>query len=195
LIQVARDDSGRIDVFVNNAGRGYYGGLGTVDVDEVSALFALNVLAPLRLAQLAIDPLGRAGGTLVMVSSVAGVLASPHMGAYAASKFALEAITAALRAELFGTGIRVLVVRPGPVDTPFRARALTSEGPAGVRPRGIAVQTAEDVASQIVRGVETGRSVIETTPFVRAASWVARVTPALMNWVAAAMYARGARER
>jgi short-subunit dehydrogenase len=192
LIERARSEAGRIDVLVNNAGRGYYGGLAAVDVRELEALFAVNVVAPLRLLQLALDPLTRAGGTLVMVSSVAGVAALPRMGAYAASKFALEAIATVLRAELVGTGVRVLVVRPGPVDTPFRSRSLTTDGSAGVRPRGMAVQAPDEVAEQTVRAVMAGRSVVETTPFVRAASVVARVTPAVMGWIGTAMNAHHA---
>jgi short-subunit dehydrogenase len=194
LMDLARSESGKIDVLVNSAGRGYYGALATVDVGELEALFALNVVAPLRLVQLALDPLTRAGGTLVMVSSLAGVAAIPRMGAYAASKFALEAIATVLRAELAGTGVRVLVVRPGPVDTPFRARSLTTDGNAGVRPRGVTVQTPDEVAEQTVRAVLSGRSVLETTSFARAASLVARVTPSVMGWIGTAMYARRAHD-
>ena len=132
---------GGVDVLVNNAGRGYYGSAANIAVRDLEALLALNVVAPLRLAQLALDPLTRTGGTIVMISSVAGVVASPRMGAYAASKFALEALSMSLRAELVGTGVRVVVVRPGPVDTPFRAHSVTTDGRAGVRPPGAEVQT------------------------------------------------------
>jgi short-subunit dehydrogenase len=186
--------SGGIDVLVNSAGRGFYGSVARVEPGELEALFALNVVAPLRLAQLALDPLTRAGGTIVMLSSVAGVVASPRMGAYAASKFALEALAMALRAELVGTGVRVVVVRPGPVDTPFRARSVTTDGRAGVRPRGAAVQSPDEVAEQIVRAVEEGRAVLETTGFVRVASAAARHAPAAMRWISALMASRAGRD-
>ena len=86
-------ETGRLDVLVNNAGRGYYGSIARIDTGELEALFALNVVAPLRLAQLSLDPLTRCGGTIVMMSSVAGVVAAPRLGAYAATKFALEALS------------------------------------------------------------------------------------------------------
>jgi short-subunit dehydrogenase len=191
LIEKARSETGRIDVLVNNAGRGYYGSVARIDARDLESLFALNAIAPLRLAQLALDPLTRSGGTVVMLSSVAGVVVGPRMGAYAASKFALEALSMALRAELATTGVRVLVVRPGPVDTPFRARSITTDGAPGVRPRIAEVQSPDDVAERTIRAVERGQAVVETTAFVRAASATARLAPAAMRWISAVMAARG----
>ncbi len=191
LIERTRSEAGRLDVLVNNAGRGYYGSVARIDATDLEALFALNVIAPLRLAQLALDPLTRTGGVIVMISSVAGVVASPRMGAYAASKFALEAISMSLRAELVGTGVRVVVVRPGPVDTPFRENAVTTDGQAGVRPPGAHVQSPDDVADQTLRAIERGQSVVETTSFVRLASAAARLAPGAFRWISAAMAARG----
>jgi short-subunit dehydrogenase len=192
LIERARE-TGRIDVLVNNAGRGYYGSAANIAVRDLEALLALNVVAPLRLAQLALDPLTRTGGTIVMISSVVGVVASPRMGAYAASKFALEALSMSLRAELGGTGVKVLVVRPGPVDTPFREHSWTTDGQAGVRLRRAEVQTADDVADQVLRGVDRGSAVVETTRFVQLASAAARIAPGAMRWISAAMAGRTGR--
>ena len=181
---------GSIDVLVNNAGRGYYAPIAEVDRVELEALFALNVIAPLRLAQLALPALERSRGTIVMVSSIAGVVVAPRMGAYAASKFALEAIAIALRAEHAAKGVRVVVVRPGPVDTPFREHSIAKGGEAGVRPPGATVQTPEDVAEQMMKAVERGRAVIETTAFVRVAAAFARIAPGAYRRVAARMAAR-----
>ncbi len=125
-----------------------------------------------------------------MTSSVAGVVASPRMGAYAASKFALEALSMSLRAELVGTGVRVVVVRPGPVDTPFREHAVTTDGRAGVRPRGVEAQSPDDVADQTLRAIDRGQAVVETTRFVRLASAAARLAPGAFRWISAAMAAR-----
>jgi short-subunit dehydrogenase len=184
LIDRALHEKGRIDVLVNNAGRGYYAALEDIDVTEVEKLFALNVLTPLRLSQLALEPLKRSQGAIVMLSSVAGVVAAPHLGAYAASKFALEALATSMRAELAASGVRVVVIRPGPVDTPFRANSIATGVPAGVRPAGSTEQSAEDVAGQTVRAVEKRRSVVETSAFVKIASFSARVTPPLYRFIA-----------
>ncbi|HEU4410576.1 MAG TPA: SDR family NAD(P)-dependent oxidoreductase [Polyangiaceae bacterium] len=185
-------EKGRLDVLVNNAGRGYYGAVRALDLAEVERLFALNVFAPLRLTQLALGPLEASRGAVVMMSSVAGVAASPRMGAYAASKFALEALSVSLRAELAARGVRVVVVRPGPVDTPFRDHAVTDGGEAGVRPPGVRAQRPEAIAEQTLRGLDRGRPVVETSAFVRVASASARLAPPLFRALAARMARKGA---
>lgn len=203
LVASAERELGRLDLLVNNAGRGYYARTRDIDPAELTDLFALNVLAPLRLTQLALPALAATRGTVVMVSSIAGVLAAPTMGAYAASKFALEAIAMALRSEVAAEGIRVLVVRPGPVETPFRANAIgasggtgapgTSRAPhPGVRPVGSRPQTAEDVAERLFQAESRGSPVLETSLFVRVASFGARAVPGLVRRVTARMAARQA---
>jgi short-subunit dehydrogenase len=97
-------ETGSLDVLVNNAGRGFYAPFPDVDLDALRSLFELNVVAPLRLSQLALPHLERSRGTIVMMSSVAGLVAAPNYAAYAASKFALEAIAMSMRAELAGCG-------------------------------------------------------------------------------------------
>jgi short-subunit dehydrogenase len=191
LVATATRAFGGVDVLVNNAGRGYYAPVRAIDPAELEALFALNVVAPLRLSQLALPALERAKGTIVMVSSIAGVVSSPRMGAYAASKFALEALAIALRAECAAGGVRVVVVRPGPVDTPFRENSIAKGVEAGVRPRGARVQTPEDVARQMVTAVERGRAVVETSGFVRAAAALARMAPGVYRRVAERMAGKG----
>jgi short-subunit dehydrogenase len=191
IVDRALSEKGRLDVLVNNAGRGYYASARDVDHGQLAALFALNVIAPLRLTQLALDALARTKGTVVMLSSVAGVVSAPRMGAYAATKFALEAISMSLRAELKGDGVRVLVVRPGPVETPFRDNAIAPQGRAGVRPKGARAQTPEVVARKTVHAVESGRAVLETSWFVRVASATARCAPTPFRWISARMAAKG----
>jgi short-subunit dehydrogenase len=187
LIDRALHDTGRIDVLVNNAGRGYYAAFKDLDILEIESLFRLNVLAPVRLAQLALEPLMRSQGAVVMLSSVAGVVAAPHLGAYAASKFALEALSISMRAELRASGVRVVVVRPGPVGTAFRKNSVAVGVPAGVRPAGATEQTPDEIARQTLRAVDKSSPVIETSAFVRVASFTSRVAPPLFRLVAARM--------
>jgi short-subunit dehydrogenase len=190
LMEMAMESTGRIDVLVNNAGRGYYAATKDLDIDEMQRLFQLNVLAPVRLTQLALEPLKRSQGTIVMMSSVAGVVAAPYLGAYAASKFALEAISISMRAELRASGVRVVVVRPGPVGTPFRKNSVATGVPAGVRPAGATEQSPDEIARQTLRAVDKGRAVVETSRFVRLASFASRVLPPVFRVIAARMAAK-----
>jgi short-subunit dehydrogenase len=170
-------EAGGIDVLVNNAGRGFLSPTSKIDLDEMRKLFELNVFAPLRLVQLAKPHLVRSHGTVVMMSSIAGVIAAPRYGAYAASKFALEALSMSMRSELASEGIRVVVVRPGPVNTPFRTNATRAPGEVGYETPDPKAQSAEDVARLTLRAVRRASPVVETSGFVRAASTAVRLVP------------------
>ena len=187
LIERTKKEFGRIDILVNNAGRGYYASALEIDLGELANLFALNVIAPLRLTQLAMDELVSSRGVVVMMSSIAGVAAAPNMGAYAATKFALEAVSLSLRAELAEKKVAVLVVRPGPVDTPFRKNSIATGVEAGVRPSGAKAQSAEAVAEMVVRGVASRSNVVETSLFVNVGSFAARVLPPIFRLASARM--------
>ncbi|MEO8798591.1 MAG: SDR family NAD(P)-dependent oxidoreductase [Polyangiaceae bacterium] len=187
LIERAKNELGTIDVLVNNAGRGYYAAAHDIDLALLQELFALNVFAPLRLAQLALPSLEASKGQIVMLSSIAGVAAAPKMGAYAATKFALEGLSMSMRAELVEKGVNVLVVRPGPVDTSFRASSITKNAEAGVRPKGAKAQTAEEVADMTVRAVASRAATIETSLFVNVGSFAARVLPPIFRFATARM--------
>jgi short-subunit dehydrogenase len=178
LVERAAQESGGIDVLVNNAGRGFYVRALEIELDPLRELFELNVFAPLRLSQLAAPHVERARGTIVMLSSIAGVVAAPKYAAYAASKFALEALSMSMRAELAPRGIRVVVVRPGPVATPFRTHATKAAGDTEYTEPAKNAQSPDAVAEQTLRAVERGRAVVETSSFVRATSAAARVAPA-----------------
>jgi short-subunit dehydrogenase len=174
-------ECGGVDVLVNNAGRGFYAPALQIDIAKMRELFELNVVAPLRLVQLAAPHLERARGTVVMMSSVAGIVAAPRYAAYAASKFALEAIAMSLRSELAAAGVRVAVIRPGPVDTPFRANATRAEGETGYDAPDPRAQSAELIAAKTVRAVLRSTPVVETSSFVRVASATSRYAPSVLR--------------
>jgi NAD(P)-dependent dehydrogenase (short-subunit alcohol dehydrogenase family) len=127
------DRDGRVDALVNNAGYGQHGPLEDVTDDLLHRQFDVNVYGPHRLARAVLPHMREAeDGTIVNVSSVAGRIAAPGMGAYAGSKHALEGMSDALRAEVEPFGVDVVVVQPGPVETSFRDR-VADELDAGGR--------------------------------------------------------------
>lgn len=193
LIDRAVAEGGSIDVLVNNAGRGFYSPASKIELDELRRLFELNVYAPLRLSQLALPHLERARGTVVMMSSIAGVVAAPRYGAYAATKFALEALSMAMRAELAESGVRVVVVRPGPVRTSFRAHAARADGEVGYYAPSANAQSVDEVAAKTLRAVDRACAVVETSPWVAFASATARIAPPAVRLALRRMASRSPR--
>jgi NAD(P)-dependent dehydrogenase (short-subunit alcohol dehydrogenase family) len=119
------DETDRIDCLVNNAGYAQYGPVEDVPVDALEAQFDVNVYGPHRLTRAVLPHMReRERGTVVNVSSVQGRIVTGGSGAYAASKFALEALSDALRVEVDEYGIDVVLVEPGPVATRFGERAV-----------------------------------------------------------------------
>jgi NAD(P)-dependent dehydrogenase (short-subunit alcohol dehydrogenase family) len=104
---------------VNNAGIGIGGPLELVPVEEWRLQFEVNVLGVVAVTQAFMPQLRAARGRIVNVSSVSGLLAAPYFGPYAASKFALEALSDALRGEVRRFGMHVSLIEPGAVQTPI----------------------------------------------------------------------------
>jgi NAD(P)-dependent dehydrogenase (short-subunit alcohol dehydrogenase family) len=113
----------RLDALVNNAGIAIAGPLELLPQAELRRQFEVNFFAPLALTQAFLPLLRESGGRIVNVSSIAGKLAVPYLGAYSASKFALEAASDALRLELRPFGVSVSIVEPGDVRTPIWRRS------------------------------------------------------------------------
>ncbi|PQM52503.1 short-chain dehydrogenase/reductase [Mycolicibacter virginiensis] len=118
--QAAVDRFGRIDVLINNAGRGLLGAVEEATDAEVRAVYETNVFGLLTVTR-AVTPILRAqrSGTIVNISSVGGFVSSPGWGVYASTKFAVEALSEALHAELQPLGIHAMVVEPGYFRTDF----------------------------------------------------------------------------
>lgn len=116
---------GRLGGLVNNAGYGQPGAVEDLTRDALRRQFEVNVFGLQELTNGFIPVFRRQGfGRIVNVGSVVGRIALPFMGAYSASKFALAALTSALRVELRGTGIAVSLIEPGPIATAFSQNAV-----------------------------------------------------------------------
>ncbi len=134
----AAKDFGRLDLLVNNAST-----LGEVPLQRIDRLshetferlFDVNVFAPIHLAQHALRLMQRnaGAGTVVNVTSDAGVEAYPNWGGYGATKAALEHVSRVLAAELEGSAIRVLVADPGDMNTAMHRDAIPDADPSTLR--------------------------------------------------------------
>ena len=170
-VKTVESQFGAVGILVNNAGYGQYGPIEEISLDNMRRQFETTVFGGMRLSQLILPAMRRAGkGRIVNVSSVAGRVSVTGGGAYHATKFAIEAIADALRTEIQPFGIDVVNVLPGPIATHFEATLLQtipdtgSDSPykpfkknlarwmhAFLRPGGFGVMTAEDVARVVFR--------------------------------------------
>jgi len=138
---------------VNNAGYAQAGAVEDVDDELVRAQLETNLVAPIRIARLVLPSMRERGdGRIVNVSSIAGRLSTPLMGWYCASKHGLEAVTDALRMEVEGDGIRVILVEPGMFGTDIWSAAQQDQFPPATTARYAAAYARSDsMASQSKR--------------------------------------------
>jgi NAD(P)-dependent dehydrogenase (short-subunit alcohol dehydrogenase family) len=116
---------GSIDVVVNNAGYSLWGPSQSLSMREIKDVFETNFFAAFRVIQAVLPGmLHRGSGDIVNITSVEGRIATPFNGGYAASKFALEGLSEALRFELWPLGVRVTVVEPGLFSTNLLANQV-----------------------------------------------------------------------
>lgn len=163
-IDVTCKHFGRLDAVVNNAGLGLYGALEHVPLGEFERVLRVNVLGPHMVMREAIPIMRKQhGGIIVNVSSMVSKNYYPYLGAYAATKYALNALSHTARAELQGDGILVCVVCPGLTDTDFGKHAVKVDSMGRsleerTRPPAPHAESAEQVAERIIRALESGEA-------------------------------------
>jgi NAD(P)-dependent dehydrogenase (short-subunit alcohol dehydrogenase family) len=181
LVATTISKLGRVDVLVNNAGIGMRASVADMPIDDVRSVMDVNFLGPIRCIQAVLPHMRRQGaGQIVNVGSVLSVVVTPRNSAYCASKFALLALTDALRIELHGTRIEVISVLPAYTDTPFFEHMYRYGGPTRMSPfKG---QHPVKVARAILRGCARHNRQVVLTVSSRIAIWMRRLTPRLLDF-------------
>ena len=167
---------GPVDVLVNNAGYAIFGTQEETRLDLVEEMFDVNVFGAARVTQALLPQLRETSGQVIQLSSVAGRTAFPESGFYAATKFALEAMSEALYQECATHGVRVRLIEPGSFDTQFlpTAQRLSPKPDptspyAGVRAlwesRKLSVLEAPQDPERVVDAIVA--SIDDPRPFVR----------------------------
>lgn len=177
-------DGGGLDLVLANAGIGSTGPAARMDWSMTERVMRVNTLGALAVLDAALAPMIRRGsGTVAAVSSLAGQRGLPTSAAYSASKAAVSIFLEALRIELSGSGVRVVDIRPGFVDTPMtRQNRFRMPFMMGV----------DAAAARAIRGLEHGEAVVSFPWQLSAAMGVAAHMPgALWRGVAARLPVRG----
>ena len=127
-VQAALARFGRIDIWVNNAGHGLLDAVATMDMAACRSMFETNLFGTIECMQAVLPEMKKQGnGTIINIASVAGHIPVPYMAAYCASKHAMIAMGKGMRMELRGSGINVLTVCPGYIQTDFGVNAVKGE--------------------------------------------------------------------
>jgi NAD(P)-dependent dehydrogenase (short-subunit alcohol dehydrogenase family) len=162
-----------IDILVNNAGLGWAGPIGDIPAGKVAELVAVNLTAPMQLTRLLMPGMiARGQGRVVFVSSIAGATGVRGEAVYAATKAGLGSFAESIAYELNGHDIRVSVVVPGVIDTPFferRGRPYGRRRPGPIPP--------ERVAQAIVSCLERDRGVAYVPRWMRVPAWLHGAAP------------------
>lgn len=166
---------GRVDILINNAGRGIYGAVENVSIDEYKNIFELNVIGPLIAMQKVIPIMRKqGGGAIVNISSMVSKNYLPHLGAYASTKFALNSLSLTARNELEKDNIIVSLMFPTLTETNFGKNAVKTDTLAEQmaprsRPDRPSPDSAEFIAERIKFAIESGKA--EIYPRDEMAKW------------------------
>jgi len=182
MVRQAAKQMDSIDILVNNAGLGLNALLAEGSMTNIRRLFEVNVFGALHCIQAVVPYMKQQGsGQIINVSSVAGKIATPRNGAYAATKFALTAISDALRLELAEYGITVTTVYPGITDTPFVNNVLkeVEMPPVPGIVRGV---SARRVAGAIVGAARWEKREVYVTVTDRMAVGLKNLSPCVVDW-------------
>jgi len=198
-IQQVLQKAGNIDVLINNAGVGLMAVAEELKLDDLRRLYETNIFGLLRVTQAVLPHMrARKAGRILMLSSVAGILTPPTYGAYSSSKHAVEALSNALRLELYPFNIDVILIEPGYIMTNFQQTAKDAaesyiegsnaspyakiyEGAiaGATNSRRESKTTPEDCARVILNAIESGhpKARYTVTPLARWAAIGRRVLP------------------
>ncbi|MEW5291152.1 SDR family oxidoreductase [Erwinia papayae] len=139
--QILELSNNQLFALFNNGGYGVYGPLESITREQMEQQFATNLFGTHQLTTLLLPALRASGNArIINTSSVLGLISTPGRGTYAASKYALEAWSDALRMELYGSGVQVSLIEPGPIETRFTNNVHQAHRNKPVKNPGIAAR-------------------------------------------------------
>lgn len=183
-VQAALGGFGRIDTAIANAGFGVTGRVERLQLEDFRRQFETNVFGVLRTVRAAAPALAVSRGTLVLMGSVSGHLASPGAAPYCMSKFAVRALAESLRGELRPAGVAVVLLSPGFVDSDIRRtnnQGQVREDAADPVPAWLRMSTSR-ACRIMVRGIERRRAEVVVTAHGKLAVFCARHLPRLTRF-------------
>jgi len=178
---------GGIDVLVNNAGITQRSAFVDTKISVYRQVMEVNFFGSLHCTKAAINSLIRRKGVIIVIESLAGV--SPLLGrtGYCASKHALHGFFTSLRSELRDSGVHIMLVCPGFVETNLQTRALGGDGHVTSHPQSVVGKptSAAKVAADIFKGAQARKPLLVLTPVGKLSYWLSRLSPILYERIMA----------
>ena len=172
---------GGVDILVNNAGITQRSAFVDTKMSVYRKVMDVNFFGSLNCTRAAIDSLTERKGIIIVIESLAGL--TPLLGrtGYCASKHALHGFFTSLRSELRDSGVHIMLVCPGFVNTNLQTRALGGDGRVTAHPQSVVGKptSAEKVAETIYQGALNNRNLLVLTPVGKLAYWISRLAPVL----------------
>ncbi|MFN5733732.1 MAG: SDR family NAD(P)-dependent oxidoreductase [Planctomyces sp.] len=195
VVMRALEQTGGIDLLINNAGVCCYGPTDQMTQAQWDWLMSINLLSPIRITQALLPHLLlREDPHIVNMCSISGLVAGGRLAAYHTSKFGLVGYTEALRAEYGRRGVGVTAICPGPVRTNlYDSGQSLRDGTRVPLPPAWLCATAEQVAAATVRGILGDRRRVLVTPMAHGLSMLSRLAPWLIDF--ANRFSRNGRRR
>lgn len=184
LLAQCQNQLGGLDILINNAGVGAMGRFDEADPQRLRQVFEVNFFALAELTREALPMLKNGDDALIVnISSVLGHRGAPLKSEYSASKFAVHGFSDAIRAELAGDGVEVLLVSPSTTDSEFFDAAIEDDTKKDWKKRG--AMSPEAVAAKTIRAMRKRRHEIILTFGGRILVWLDRMIPGLANRIMA----------
>lgn len=174
---------GRVDVWINNAGRGLIASVASMNPEDYRDIFETNLFGTIASMQAVLPVMKQQhSGSIINISSVAGHIPLPYGAVYSATKFAMNAIGKAAGVELRKSGIHVMTVCPGYIATEFHANAIQGNERGQVRPQKQRGVTADRVARAVVNGYIKQKREVVVPGYYRVFIKLYQLWPGLVEW-------------
>ncbi|MFT5302795.1 MAG: short-subunit dehydrogenase [Mariniblastus sp.] len=184
LLETCQKRLGGLDILINNAGIGAMGRFDEASTDRIRTVFEVNFFAITELIRESLPTLKLGQSPIIVnMSSVLAHRAAPLKSEYCASKFALHGFSDAIRAELSGNGIDMLLVSPSTTDSEFFDSSIEDNTQKNWKSRG--AMPPEVVAAKTIRAIKKGKHEIILTHGGRFIVWLDRLIPGIANRVMA----------
>ncbi len=185
LTNKALEKFGKIDVLINNAGISMRALFNEMKIEVFEQVMNINFMGTVYCTHYAINHILKQKGSVVGISSIAGLAPLPARTAYSASKYAMFGFLSTLRVENRKRGLHVLIAHPGFTESEIRKRALTKDGtPQQETPRAEEkMMTAEEVAIRVLKAIKKRKNLLVLTTQGKLTYWLYKQFPNLMEGI------------